>query len=74
MFIKIAKLQQSKKSKRYIKFLQHKFRGDAFTKRSRPLARPRQIAMYLAKKLTQDLYQRLEENFPTEIIQLLYML
>jgi hypothetical protein len=43
-------------------------------RRSRPLARPRQIAMYLAKKMTQDLYQKLEEDLLIEITQQLFML
>ena len=36
-------------------------------RRSRPLARPRQIAMYFAKKLPQGHYLKLEENLRIEI-------
>ena len=42
-------------------------------RRSRPLARPRQIAMFLAKKLTTRSFQKLEEDLLIEIIQQLYM-
>ena len=37
-------------------------------RRSRPLAEPRQIAMYLAKKMTIDHSQKLAEDLLTEII------
>ena len=36
-------------------------------RRSRPLARPRQIAMYLAKKMTSRSPQKLAEDLQTEI-------
>ena len=42
-------------------------------RRSRPLARPRQIAMYLAKKWPQGPYQKLEEDLQIVIILRLSM-
>ena len=41
-------------------------------RRSRPLARPRQIAMYLAKKWLQDHCQKLEEDLQIEIIPVIH--
>ena len=38
-------------------------------RRSRTVARPRQVAMYLSKNLTSDLYQRLAGDLVIEIIQ-----